>query len=153
MDGVVADFDKTMLSHYPELKNEAISYHLREEIVENICKEESNFFQHLPPIEGAVESVKELFNLNKFDIYFLSTPMWSVPESFMDKRIWLENHYGDIINRRLILSHRKDLSHGDYLIDDRRMNGVEKFKGTHIHFGTDSNFLNWEQTLNYFKKL
>ena len=153
MDGVVADFDKAILSHYPDLKNEAIPYHLREEIVEAICRKKQNFFQHLPPIEGAIESIKKLISLNKFDIYFLSTPMWSVPESFTDKRVWLENHYGDLVKKRLILSHRKDLQIGHFLIDDRIKNGVENFKGIHIHFGTDPNFLTWQQTYSYLKDL
>jgi 5'(3')-deoxyribonucleotidase len=74
--------------------------------------------------------------------------MWALPESYSGKRIWLEKHFGESIKKRLILSHRKDLLMGDYLIDDRLRHGVTEFKGEHIHFGTDK-FPDWEAVLDY----
>ncbi len=75
--------------------------------------------------------------------------MWKVPESYMDKRIWIKDHFGDDFNKRLTLTHRKELSIGDFLIDDRLKNGAEKFTGKHIHFGTEL-FPNWYSVLKYF---
>jgi len=48
----------------------------------------------------------------------------------------------------LILSHNKHLNIGDYLIDDRLANGVEKFTGEHIHFGTER-FPDWQSVCDY----
>jgi hypothetical protein len=39
---------------------------------------------------------------------------------------------------------------GDYLIDDRIANGVESFKGTHVHFGQPG-FENWDKVIKYFE--
>ena len=50
--------------------------------------------------------------------------------------------------KKLILSHNKGLLLGDYLIDDRIANGVDGFKGEHIHFGTDQ-FPDWKSVLEY----
>jgi 5'(3')-deoxyribonucleotidase len=74
--------------------------------------------------------------------------MWEVPESFMDKRKWIERYFGESAKKKLILTHRKDLCIGDYLIDDRIKNGVDKFTGEHIHFAT-SQFPDWESVLHY----
>ena len=53
----------------------------------------------------------------------------------MDKMIWIHDHFGDDAANRLILSQRKELSMGDYLVDDRLANGAEHFMGQHLHFG------------------
>jgi 5'(3')-deoxyribonucleotidase len=100
----------------------------------------------LLPIKGAIEATKPLFK--KFDVYFLSTPMWDIPESYSDKRLWLEKRYGVLAKKRLILTNRKDLAIGDFLIDDRLKNGSEKFKGKFIHFGTKS-FPDWDSVVKY----
>ena len=78
--------------------------------------------------------------------------MWSVPNSFIGKRIWIENHFGDKAKKRLILTHRKDLNIGDYLVDDRLKNGAAEFTGTHIHFGTNE-FPDWKITYEYLKSV
>tara|TARA_Y200000002_G_C22568139_1_gene615425 strand:- start:468 stop:659 length:192 start_codon:yes stop_codon:yes gene_type:complete len=54
----------------------------------------------------------------------------------------LEEQFGDIINRKLILTHRKDLVKGDILIYDRPNNGEKGFEGESIHFGSE-NFPDW----------
>jgi 5'(3')-deoxyribonucleotidase len=54
------------------------------------------------------------------------------------------------MNRRLILTHRKDLLKGDYLIDDRPNNGAEAFDGQLLKFGGDS-YKDWNDVLNYLK--
>ena len=84
-------------------------------------------------------------------MYFLSTPMWDIPESYTDKRLWLEKYYGDLAKKRLILTNRKDLAIGDYLIDDRLKNGSEKFKGKFIHFGTRT-FPDWETVIAFLNR-
>lgn len=142
MDGVVADFDKGIKSHIPDLDTTCggDDYEARHQQVEKLCIEKPYIFLHLDPIPHAIEAVKSL--MPHFDIYFLSTPMYCVPHSYMFKREWLELHFGELAEKRLILTHRKDLCKGDYLVDDRLKNGVLQFKGEHIHFATEK-FPNW----------
>lgn len=141
MDGVIADFKKEVINTssitHEDFCNGGFSC---ENLVDQHCEQYPNIFYNLPPIENAIDSVMQLFNT--FDIYFLSTPMYNVPQSYTDKRLWLEKHFGEKAKKRLILTHRKDLCIGDILIDDRLVNGVSEFKGLFIHFGTEK-FPNW----------
>ncbi len=148
MDGVVADFDKAIKTFCPELEtsDNFSDYESRSKKVDSICELNPDIFHNLPPIENAIGSVKKLSEL--FEVYFLSTPMWNVPNSFTGKRIWIENYFGEFAYKRLILTHRKDLNIGDYLIDDRLRNGVDKFTGKHIHFGT-LDFPDWDSVVEY----
>lgn len=107
------------------------------------------FFENLEPIENAIECIIFLFKY--FNIYFLSTPQWSNPYSWMEKRISLEKHFGELAFKRLILSHDKGLIKGDFLIDDKIQefnNGIHEFEGEHIHFGTEK-FPDWESVRRY----
>lgn len=104
------------------------------------------FFESLEPIDGAIEAFKKLSEV--FECYFLSTAPWSNVHALSEKRIWVEKHLGELAFKRLILSHRKDLLKGDYLIDDRTVNGVSEFEGEHIHFGSEQ-FPNWDLVINY----
>lgn len=119
-------------------------------MVDEVIKSNLTMFEELDPIDGAVDSINTLMDL--FDVYFLSTPVWAVPESFSGKRIWVEKHFGDAIKKRLVLTHRKDLVIGHFLIDDRLRNGAAEFKGEHIHFGSDK-FHNWNSVVEYLKNL
>lgn len=152
MDGVVADFEKGIVDLAPELKDFK-NYHDQEELsqrIDDTCYANPDIYHDLPPMPGAVEAVEELAKI--YDIFFLSTAMWSLPESFTGKRIWIEKHFGDLGRKRLILTHRKDLLKGDFLVDDRTHNGAGEFSGEHIHFGTDR-FPDWEVTRKYLKEL
>lgn len=146
MDGVLADLGKAVydINEYCPAKR-----HLDEDRFDEIIQSNRNIFKVLEPLEGAIESVKQLMEI--YEVYFLSTPMWALPESFTDKRLWLEDTFGKLAKKRLILTHRKDLNIGSYLIDDRLKNGASEFKGEHIHFGTES-FQNWESVLSYLKE-
>ncbi len=107
-----------------------------------------NIFRRLNPIEGAISSVTKLLSSSKYEVYFLSTAPWKNPSAWTDKRLWVEEHFGDVVKRRLILTHRKDLLNGDILIDDRPNNGAKDFKGHWIHFGSEK-FPDWTSVLNY----
>ncbi len=151
MDGVIADFDAAIKYYEPTLET-GVNHpnpETRTMLVNALCEKHPRIFLELPLIKGAHTAISELSII--YDIYFLSTPMWNVPESFMDKRHWLEQHFGQLAYKRLILTHRKDLNVGEYLIDDRVTNGVENFKGHHLHFGTER-FPDWNATLEFLKK-
>jgi len=107
-------------------------------------------FRNLNPIIGAIDAVKILLDSNQYEVYFLSTAPWNNPSAWTDKRLWLEDQFGDLVNRRLILTHRKDLLKGDILIDDRPNNGAKDFVGTWIQFGTEE-FPDWNSILKHLQ--
>ncbi len=138
MDGVLADFDAG--------KNK-LSQEVIDEVGGAIARIE-NYFRDLPLIPHAKEAVK--FLLQNFDVYVLSTPPWSNPSAWMDKRLWLEEHFPEL-KKRLILSHNKSLLMGDYLIDDREVHGAADFHGEHILFGSEK-FPDWPSVIQYLKE-
>lgn len=148
MDGVIADFARAINDIDPtvDMSNSPVDYDTRADRVDEICLANPNIFHNLEPMPDSIEFVKKLFDL--YEVYFLSTPMWIVPESFIGKRLWIEQHFGKMALKRLILTHRKDLNIGDYLVDDRKHNGAGEFTGEHIHYGT-GDFMNWESVYNY----
>ncbi len=149
LDGVTANFDKKMGELAPDLfLGDGPDYEIRSKMVDEVIKNNLTMFQEIDPIDGAIDSINQLMEF--FDVYFLSTPVWAVPESFSGKRIWVEKYFGDAIKKRLILTHRKDLVIGDFLIDDRLKNGAAEFKGEHIHFGSDR-FPNWKYVVEYLQ--
>ena len=138
LDGVVADFVSAMNAH--PLRNE-LPFNKDPDTIPGL-------FRSLKPIESAISSVEKLLHSDKYEVYFLSTAPWNNPSAWTDKRLWLAEQFGDIINRRLILTHRKDLVKGDILIDDRPNNGTKDFEGELIKFGSDE-YPNWDSVINY----
>ena len=134
MDGVLCDYDSFLEEKISQGMNKFQVFKIK------------GSFENLKPIKGAVEA----FNLlvKYFDVYILSTTMWSNPDSWMGKRIWVQSYLGNVAKKRLILSHNKGLMKGSYLIDDRDANGVLDFEGEHIKFGQEK-FKNWSSVLSY----
>jgi len=136
MDNVLVNF----ASAFPKLSSEILTeYDSRLDDIPDI-------FSLMEPMPGAVEAFKELSE--KFDTYILSTSPWANPSAWSDKLIWVKNYLGPSANKRLILSHHKNLNAGDFLIDDRTKNGVNEFKGEHLHFGTPK-FPDWNAVVAY----
>jgi len=137
MDGVLCDFD----SRKAQLENAGIKG-------ASIFKH-PNAYKNLDPIPGAIDAWNAL--QEKFETYVLSTPPWSNPDAWAEKRIWVDTYLGKSAHKKLILGHHKGLVKGDYLIDDRIANGVADFSGEHIHFGAEA-FPNWEAVLKYLNE-
>jgi 5'-nucleotidase len=147
MDGVIADFALGMAAIAPQIPlGDGDDYEARSILVTNACIAHPEIFHHLQPIEGGIDAVKQL--MHHYDVYFLSTPMEVIIESYTGKRHWLRKYFGADAEKRLILTHRKDLNLGHYLVDDTTRNGVLGFLGEHIHFGT-SKYPDWAATLEY----
>jgi 5'-nucleotidase len=137
MDGVLADYDlhkKRWCEEYDLDPKE--------------CHRALHFYRNIPLIEGSKEAMNLL--CSRYDVYILSTPSWTNHSSYTDKRLWIEDNFGDMLQKRLILCHNKGLLKGDYLIDDRTGNGVQYFSGTHIHFGSEG-FPDWNSIIKFFK--
>lgn len=107
-----------------------------------------HIFSKMKPLEGAVEAYAKLSQI--FDTYILSTAPWNNPTAWSDKLVWVQTYLGSHAYKRLILSHHKNLNDGHYLIDDRTKNGVDRFRGVHIHFGTEQ-FPDWRTVVNFLK--
>jgi len=132
LDGVICDFDKRAKELEAEgVKGTKLFSH-------------PSAYKDLEPIEGAIEAWHAL--QENYETYILSTPPWSNPDAWAEKRRWVEQHLGKSAHKKLILSHNKGLVRGDFLIDDRIANGVADFKGEHIHFGTQE-YPGWVEVL------
>jgi 5'(3')-deoxyribonucleotidase len=138
MDNVLVDFPSG-IARVPQ--NVIAEYDDRLDEVPNI-------FSLMDPLPGAVESFEYLSGI--YDTYILSTSPWENPSAWSDKLLWVKKHLGRSAYKRLILSHHKNLNAGHYLVDDRTKNGVDRFIGEHIHFGSDL-FPNWEAVVAYLK--
>ena len=139
MDGVLVEFNSA-LRH---IDDESIRRY------EGHYQDIPGFFAFMDPMPGAIEAVRKLSQ--HYEVFILSTAPWKNPSSWSDKRIWVEKYFGDIFFKRIILTHRKDLVLGDYLIDDWGKNGASSFKGEWIQFGSDQ-FPNWESVVPYLLK-
>lgn len=136
MDNVLVDFQSgiDMLS-----EEEKILYNGRYDEVPGI-------FAKMKPMKDAVTSFDILAEY--YDVYILSTAPWNNPSAWSDKLVWVKKYLGDKAYKRLILSHHKNLNIGDYLIDDRIVNGASSFKGELIVFGSEK-FPDWKSVLRY----
>lgn len=108
-------------------------------------KKKPEFFLNKKPLKGANE-VFRLFS-NHCNTYLLSTPVWSNPECWKEKRLWVEKHLGEFASKKLILTHNKGLNDGKLLIDDSLKHGVSEFKGIHFHFGSPK-YPTWNEVIN-----
>jgi 5'-nucleotidase len=138
MDNVLVDFT----SAFPKLSSEKLNEY------ESRLDDVPDIFSLMEPMPGAIEAFKLLSK--KFDTYILSTSPWANPSAWSDKLIWVKKYLGLSAEKRLILSHHKNLNAGDFLIDDRTKNGASEFMGEHIHFGT-LKFPDWESVIGYLE--
>lgn len=136
MDNVLVDFPSGIAKLSEQELNE---YDGRYDEVPGI-------FSLMSPMPGAISAFNKL--VKKYDTYILSTAPWENPSAWSDKLLWVKNYLGVSAHKRLILSHNKHLNSGDFLVDDRLKNGVDKFSGTHIHFGTKE-FPDWDAVISY----
>lgn len=136
MDGVLVDFDGAVRELDERYRQE----------YEGRYDEVPGIFSKMKPIEGAIEAFNYLSDY--FDVYILSTACWRNPTAWSDKLEWVKKYIGDKAEKRLILSHHKDLNRGDFLIDDREKNGAKSFMGEHILFGSEQ-FPDMKTTVEY----
>jgi 5'-nucleotidase len=145
MDNVLVDFPSAFPRVEPKVLKE---YRDKDEI--------PGIFALMDPMPGAIDAVRELWPL--FDVYVLSTAPWNNPSAWQDKIEWIKRHFGartkgDVLYKRLILSHHKNLNRGDFLIDDRPdHNGVALFEGEVIHFGPGGTHQDWPAVVAYLKE-
>jgi 5'(3')-deoxyribonucleotidase len=138
MDNVLVDFSSGMDACDPALLKQ----------YEGHPDEIPGIFGLMQPMPGAVEAYRELSEI--FDTYIASTAPWNNVQAWTEKRIWVEAYLGEPAQKRLILTHHKNLLRGEFIIDDRTRRGVNRFGGEHVHFGTER-FPNWATVLEYLR--
>jgi len=136
MDNVLVDFKSGI---------DAISEEDRQQFKDDL-DEVPGIFSKMKPVDGAIEAYNEL--TKHFDVYILSTAPWENPSAWSDKLLWVKKYLGQTAQKRLILSHNKNLNAGDFLVDDRTANGAGEFAGEHIHFLSEQ-FRDWDDVLSY----
>ena len=136
MDNVLVDFQSGLDQVSEEIKAEYAGR----------LDEIPGLFGLMKPMPGAIEAVHEL--QKRYDLFILSTAPWKNPSAWSDKVEWVTKYFDDVFHKRMIITHRKDLIDGDYLIDDRGKNGTSEFKGEWIQFGSE-NFPNWQSVVRY----
>lgn len=136
MDNVLVDF-KSGLDKSDEQTKQKYEGHL---------DDIPGIFGLMNPMEGAIEAVNKL--AKEYDVSILSTAPWNNPSAWADKVKWVKKYFNEVFYKRLIISHRKDLCKGDYLIDDRGKNGTSDFEGEWIKFG-EGRFPDWKSVVDY----
>lgn len=148
MDGVTCEFMTEIINKFPSICE--TDDKTRESIIDYFLEVNPRYFGTLEPIPGAIDAIHYLSDY--FEIYFLTTPARNCAHSYMDKKLWLDQHIFDhkkISDKKLIMTHNKGLLMGDYLIDDRIANGVAEFQGKHLHFGEDKDFPTWKDIIDF----
>jgi len=151
MDGVVADFMRSLLKHYNYLTRENVSIndihgiktskYVGDPFTLNRVKDSVGFIRNLEPMPGAIEGVR---TLNKWghEIVFVSNGT-NCPTSGHEKRDWLKYYFGDLWKfPKLVLTYHKFLVRGDCLVDDNPKNLENLDSSTtpllyHHHYNAD----------------
>ena len=136
MDGVLVDFSK-------QVENTITNNTFLREAYKGRYDHIPGIFRNPPPIEGAIEAIQKLKESGKYELYIATAAPWGNPMAAMDKRFWIEEHFGRIFHKKMAITHLKGLLIGDYLIDDRTANGAGEFTGELIHFGWNYEKILW----------
>lgn len=136
MDNVLVDFESGLAQVSEEVKQE----------YEGRLDEIPGLFSLMKPMLGAIDAMHEL--QKRYDLFILSTAPWKNPSAWSDKVTWVTKYLDDVFHKRMVITHRKDLCQGDYLIDDRGKNGTSEFAGEWIEFGSEK-FPDWNSVLKY----
>lgn len=162
MDGVLADVEAHFITWYHRDYGQKFTKRdLLGRSEENAFPEKGmvkkfasseNFFRSAPVMKGAIEAVKEL--QKTYDIYIVSAAM-EFPQSLVEKRAWLDQHFPFIEWKKIIFCGDKSIINTDIMIDDHLKN-LDHFKGETIMFSAfhNVNFThhqradNWQEVLN-----
>jgi len=165
MDGVLADVESHFLTWYErdygekftkkdlEGKTEEDAFPIKG-MVKKFASTKS-FFSTVPVMKGAVEAVKKL--KKDYEIYIVSAAM-EFPQSLVEKRSWLSEHFPFIHWKNIVFCGDKSIIDTNIMIDDHLKN-LDYFKGETIMFSAFHNVdfdnhtraNNWEEVLDILK--
>ena len=92
------------------------------------------------------------FLLEWYDLYFVAAPRPNQPDYAAEVQRWVFESVGVPSFLHVVLTNRKDLLYGDYLIDGSTAFGSASFMGTRIDFGSET-FKTWDEVIEYFSRL
>ena len=99
-------------------------------------------------MKDPISSMETLFRY--YDVYKRSTAPWNNPSAWTDKLNSVKEYLPIVGYKRRILSHHKNINHGNYLIDERIKNGVLGFQEKNLHFGAEEGgFPDWKTVTAY----
>ncbi len=102
-------------------------------------------------VSASLKAVEYL--AQRFDLQFVIGGDADGWEAMEDKRKWMEDSIGVPVWNRTVLTTRKDLLLGDYLVDAHpEENGGDSFMGTVIRLGAPD-FRDWEETITFFARI
>ena len=111
---------------------------------------EARFFENLEEIEDSRIYINILHGW--YDVWIMTAPSVKNPNSYTEKAVWVEEHYGDIgLQNRIVMTTDKSATGNskDILIDDREdSHRQNKFPGELILFGSKE-FPNWHSITTY----
>ncbi len=113
----------------------------------NVEKTMERDFQILPSLQKAYRLLSE-----HYDIYPVASLPSNNPSYAVQIQDWCFETLGVSAWNRVILTNRKDLLYGDYLIDGTETNRSLDFMGTRIDFGSDT-FKTWDDIISFFERL
>lgn len=102
-------------------------------------------------VSAALKGVE--FLAQRFELQFVvdgSSDGWAEME---EKRSWIEENIGVPAWDRTVLTTRKDLLLGDYMVDAHpEESSGDAFMGTGVHFGAPD-FKDWDETMTFFARI
>lgn len=164
MDGVMANVEKHFVDWYNKNHGENFSVQDIQGKSEadafpksGIIKKYAStpgFFSTVPVMEDAIEAIKKLND--HYEVYIVSAAM-EFPQSLIEKREWLQEHFPFISWKQIVFCGSKNVIKADYMIDDHPKN-LDPFSGTSILFEAFHNLdvnahyrvKNWKEVLTYF---
>ncbi|KAF4660314.1 putative tubulin polyglutamylase ttll9 [Perkinsus olseni] len=136
MDGVTCDFELALMKEFkrrhpdePYISVEqrkgsycSKQYEAMKPALGNYVKEiitSEGFISNLPPISGAIQSLRWLDEMPGVEVWICSTPLTAWTHCVPEKFEWVEKHLGTDFLRKLILTKDKTIIKADALIDDK----------------------------------
>ena len=104
--------------------------------------------------EAVSASLKAVeFLMQRFDLQFVVSGESDGWTGMEEKRAWIEENVGVPAWNRVVLTTRKDLLLGDYLVDAHpEESSGDSFMGTLVRFGSPD-FRDWEETMTFFSRI
>ncbi|MFA4181146.1 YqiA/YcfP family alpha/beta fold hydrolase [Xylanibacter rodentium] len=124
--------------------------HGRQRGIVYICIEETMMGRDGRPLPSLLKAYRLL--LEYYDVRIVASLPTNDTDYARQMQEWTFETLGVASYDRLILTNRKDLLYGDYLIDGLDTNGSTDFMSTRIDFGSDT-FKTWDDIIEYFGRL
>lgn len=139
MDGVIADFEKSMNEKGMTPKE---------------FKMLRNAYVELEVAPGAREGIKALQDMG-YELHIATKIPDDNPYAATEKLLWLREHFPDLAVNVTITPNKGQLGNPeDFLIDDRIHKAkVADFAGTVLHFGPEGKYKEWMHVIDFFESL